>query len=90
MKEIPKPEELKSVVDVGLSAEIKRFILELSKTSIQLKRRIQLLCFEIDEFKQALIKQGIKVIDDHVRPDVIRFYVSDPFGNRIEFMENKN
>ncbi|MFE7912232.1 glyoxalase, partial [Bacillus mobilis] len=23
-------------------------------------------------------------------PDVIRFYVSDPFGNRIEFMENKN
>ncbi|MRS09302.1 glyoxalase, partial [Bacillus anthracis] len=32
----------------------------------------------------------IEVIDDHARPDVIRFYVSDPFGNRIEFMENKN
>ena len=31
---------------------------------------------KIDEFKQALIKQGIEVIDDHVRPDVIRFYVS--------------
>ncbi|MGQ0515790.1 glyoxalase, partial [Bacillus sp. D-CC] len=45
---------------------------------------------KIDEFKQALIQQGIEVIDDYARPDVIRFYVSDPFGNRIEFMENKN
>ncbi|MEH6979410.1 glyoxalase, partial [Bacillus pseudomycoides] len=28
-------------------------------------------------------------IDDYARPDIIRFYVSDPFGNRLEFMENK-
>ena len=77
------------MVDVGLSVEIKRFILELSKTSIQLKGASGFLCFKIDEFKQELIKQGIEVIDDHARPDVIRFYVSDPFGNRIEFMENK-
>ncbi len=45
---------------------------------------------EINEFKQTLIEQGVKVIDDYARPDVIRFYVSDPFGNRIEFMQNKD
>ena len=78
------------MVGAGLSVEIKRFISELSKTSIQLKGASSFYVLKIDEFKQALIKQGIEVIDDHVRPDVIRFYVSDPFGNRIEFMENKN
>ena len=73
----------------GLSVEIKRFISELSKTLPQLKGTSGFYVLNIDEFKQALIQQGIEVIDDHARPDVIRFYVSDPFGNRIEFMENK-
>ena len=78
------------MVDVGLSVEIKRFISELSKTSSQQKGASSFYVLKIDEFKQELIKQGMEVIDDHARPDVIRFYVSDPFGNRIEFMENKN
>ena len=64
------------MVGAGLSVEIKRFISELSKTSIQLKGASSFYVLKIDEFKQALIKQGIEVIDDHVRPDVIRFYVS--------------
>ncbi len=57
----------------------------------RLKRLIRLFYVnEINEFKQTLIEQGVKVIDDYARPDVIRFYVSDPFGNRIEFMQNKD
>ncbi|WP_459500097.1 VOC family protein [Bacillus sp. C1] len=43
----------------------------------------------IDKFKKKLIEQGIQVIDDHARADIIRFYVSDPFGNRLEFVGGK-
>ncbi|WP_396021835.1 glyoxalase [Bacillus cereus group sp. BfR-BA-01492] len=43
----------------------------------------------IDELKERLIEQEIQVIDDDARPDVIRFYIFDPFGNRIECMENR-
>ena len=44
MVEIPKPEELKNEVDVGLNVEIKKSILVSSGTLHQLKRLIQLLC----------------------------------------------
>ena len=90
MEEIPKPEELKNEVDVGLNAEIKKSILVSSGTLHQLKEPSSFYVNEINEFKQTLIEQGVKVIDDYARPDVIRFYVSDPFGNRIEFMQNKD
>ena len=90
MVEIPKPEELKNEVDVGLNVEIKKSILVSSGTLHQLKSSSSFYVNEINEFKQTLIEQGVKVIDDYARPDVIRFYVSDPFGNRIEFMQNKD
>lgn len=41
----------------------------------------------IKEFQEVLRKKGVSVIEDTARPDVTRFYVFDPFGNRIEFME---
>ena len=44
MEEIPKPEELKNEVDVGLNAEIKKSILVSSGTLHRLKRLIHFLC----------------------------------------------
>ncbi|NUU76381.1 VOC family protein [Paenibacillus xylanilyticus] len=43
----------------------------------------------LEALKQRLKDNQIRVIDDHVRDDegVYRFYVNDPFGNRLEFME---
>jgi catechol 2,3-dioxygenase-like lactoylglutathione lyase family enzyme len=35
----------------------------------------------------AIVAAGITVIPDTALPDVRRFYASDPFGNRIEFIE---
>lgn len=43
----------------------------------------------IEEFQQVLTKKGVSVLEDKARPGITRFYVFDPFGNRIEFMENK-
>ena len=86
----PKPEELKKRGGCWFKCGNQEIHIGVEQNFNPTKRRIQLFVLKIDEFKQELIKQGMEVIDDHARPDVIRFYVSDPFGNRIEFMENKN
>lgn len=36
------------------------------------------------------MQKGVAVTVDTARPDVTRFYVLDPFGDRIEFMEREN
>jgi catechol 2,3-dioxygenase-like lactoylglutathione lyase family enzyme len=43
----------------------------------------------IDELREYLIRKGVKVIDDDARADegIKRFYLNDPFGNRLEFLE---
>ncbi|WP_152393618.1 VOC family protein [Paenibacillus guangzhouensis] len=43
----------------------------------------------LDELRAYLLQNGIHVIDDMARVEeaVRRFYVQDPFGNRIEFLE---
>jgi catechol 2,3-dioxygenase-like lactoylglutathione lyase family enzyme len=44
---------------------------------------------KINVFRQHLIEHNIRVINDNAREqeDCQRIYVSDPFGNRIEFIE---
>ena len=44
----------------------------------------------IEDFQENITQKGVSVIVDTARPDVTRFYVLDPFGNRIEFMEHKD
>jgi catechol 2,3-dioxygenase-like lactoylglutathione lyase family enzyme len=41
----------------------------------------------IDELKEHLITNGIDVVEDNNLPGANRFYISDPFGNRIEVLE---
>jgi catechol 2,3-dioxygenase-like lactoylglutathione lyase family enzyme len=43
----------------------------------------------LDELREHLIKHNVQVIDDDARADegVKRFYMNDPFGNRLEFLE---
>jgi catechol 2,3-dioxygenase-like lactoylglutathione lyase family enzyme len=43
----------------------------------------------IEDLRAYLIKHNLQIIDDDARADegVIRFYMNDPFGNRLEFLE---
>lgn len=41
----------------------------------------------IEELKKHLKANGIEVIEDDKLPGAKRFYISDPFGNRIEMLE---
>jgi catechol 2,3-dioxygenase-like lactoylglutathione lyase family enzyme len=40
-----------------------------------------------DELRARLVGAGIEVRDDVSLPGVSRFYVDDPFGNRLEFRQ---
>lgn len=42
----------------------------------------------LDALRQRLQAEGHRVQDDDALPGVRRFYVDDPFGNRLEFMES--
>ena len=43
----------------------------------------------LNELREHLLQNNIQVTDDEARADegVRRFYVNDPFGNRLEFLE---
>lgn len=43
----------------------------------------------IEVLKNHLRTSGIEIIEDNKLPGANRFYVSDPFGNRIEMLEWK-
>ena len=40
----------------------------------------------LDALRERLVLAGIEVVDDDALPGVSRFYVADPFGNRIELL----
>ncbi len=49
-------------------------------------------CFRVnglDQLQKILNEAGISVIWDAEIPGVRRFYTSDPFGNRLEFQEDR-
>ncbi|MEN1934148.1 VOC family protein [Paenibacillus sp. 102] len=90
LEEIPKPEELRKRGGCWFRCGNQEIHIGVEQSfSPAKKAHPAFYVHKIDEFKKKLVEQGIQVIDDHARLDVIRFYASDPFGNRLEFMENK-
>ncbi len=43
---------------------------------------------DLNGLRERLVAHGIGVIDDENLPGTRRFYVQDPWGNRLEFMED--
>ena len=52
-----------------------------------LKTHPALLVEGLDEFRSSLADRGYAPSEDEPLPGYRRFYVSDPFGNRLEFIE---
>ncbi len=46
-----------------------------------------LLVHDLDELRERLVAAGVRVTEDEPLPGFARFYATDPFGNRIEFLE---
>jgi catechol 2,3-dioxygenase-like lactoylglutathione lyase family enzyme len=45
-----------------------------------------LIVSDLDEARAHFVASGIGVVDDEALPGFDRFYVSDPFGNRLEIL----
>jgi catechol 2,3-dioxygenase-like lactoylglutathione lyase family enzyme len=41
----------------------------------------------LEELRQLFLFRGIQIVDDEKLPGTRRFYVDDPWGNRLEFLE---
>lgn len=41
----------------------------------------------LEELRRLFVFRGMEIVDDQSLPETRRFYVDDPWGNRLEFLE---
>ncbi|MFS0869746.1 VOC family protein [Paenibacillus xylanilyticus] len=88
--EIPKPEVLKKRGGVWFQCGTHQVHIGVQYGFVPAKKAHPAFHVQnLEALKQRLKGNQIRVIDDNVRDDegVNRFYVNDPFGNRLEFLE---
>lgn len=88
LREIPKPEAIRSRGGVWFDAgDLDVHVsIEESRTGPDAYRHFGLECEDVDELRQRLESVGIVTEDGRPAPWK-RFFVRDPFGNRIEIHE---
>ncbi|MFD2116301.1 VOC family protein [Paenibacillus yanchengensis] len=88
--EIPKPEALKQRGGVWFQCGIHQVHIGVQKNFVPaIKAHPAFHVQNLDKLRQHLQNNDIQVMDDEARIDegVKRFYLNDPFGNRLEFLE---
>jgi catechol 2,3-dioxygenase-like lactoylglutathione lyase family enzyme len=86
--EIPKPESIRNRGGIWLRAndfDI-HISVEAQRTGVDTYRHFGLECADVDAVRAKLISAGIATEDGRPVPWQ-RFFVHDPFGNRIEIHE---
>lgn len=88
LREIPKPEPLRVRGGVwfdagGLDLHVS---VEETRTGVDALRHFGLECADVDGVRARLKESGIEMEDGRPAPWK-RFFVRDPFGNRIEIHE---
>ena len=89
LKEIDKPEPLASCG--GCWFEAPEIIVHLGVQDgfvAALKAHPAFLASNLEELRNAMKDAGVEVVADSALGDVHRFYAMDPFGNRIEFIQD--
>ncbi|CAG7653966.1 VOC family protein [Paenibacillus allorhizosphaerae] len=88
--EIPKPEKLRSRGGVWFLCGAHQVHIGVQNDFVPAtKAHPAFHVHNVDALRSSLLDKGMKVTDDDVRADegVKRFYLNDPFGNRLEFLE---
>ena len=89
-REQPKPEPLRSRGGLWLHAGSAALHLGLEAEFRPAKKAHPAFVVQaLDELAERLIEAGSEPRWDRELPDVRRFFVDDPFGNRLEFDEAK-
>jgi len=87
-QEIEKPKTLKQRGGVWFQAGNVRLHIGVEENFVPAKKAHPAIEVEqLEALRKNLEHRGIKTIIDTRLPGADRFYVYDPFGNRIEFLE---
>lgn len=88
LKEIPKPENLRGRGGCWFQFGPQEIHVGVQKDFVPAtKAHPGLLVEGLEEFLNSLAIKGIQIKEDAPINGRSRFFVSDPFGNRIEFLE---
>jgi catechol 2,3-dioxygenase-like lactoylglutathione lyase family enzyme len=86
--EVEKPEELKKRGGVWFEFGNYQIHIGIEEPFYPAKKAHPAFEIEnIEKLKKHLVTNGIDVIEDDKLPGAKRFYISDPFGNRMELLE---
>jgi catechol 2,3-dioxygenase-like lactoylglutathione lyase family enzyme len=88
--EIPKPENLRKRGGVWFQCGIHQVHIGVQKDFVPAtKAHPAFQVSQLDELQRYLMSHSIQTVPDDARDDegVRRFYLNDPFGNRLEFIE---
>lgn len=88
--EIPKPDGLKKRGGVWFQCGSHQVHIGVQQNFVPaLKAHPAFHVQNIESLRERVIGKGVPVLDDDARSEegVRRFYLHDPFGNRLEFME---
>ena len=87
-KEIEKPELLRKNGGVWFMAGAIQLHIGMEEGFVSAKKAHPAFRVEnIDELKEYLDGEGVEYTDDNQLPGANRFYLNDPFDNRLEFLE---
>lgn len=88
MVEIEKPEALRKRGGVWFQCGMQQVHIGIDPTFFPATKAHPAFHVQhLAELKEKLLSHGIPVRDDELLPGAQRFYVADPFGNRLEFLE---
>jgi len=89
LQEIPKPEALQT--RGGFWLEIGSFQIHVGTEDdfdrTKTKAHIAYLVEDLDAWREKMKSRGIKILEGIPIPNYSRFEFRDPFGNRVEFLE---
>ncbi|GHH99445.1 glyoxalase [Neobacillus kokaensis] len=88
MEEIPKPENLAKRGGVWFKCGVHQLHIGIQENFIPAKKAHPAFHVEnLEALRDRLIDNEIKVKVDEPLKGAKRFYVDDPFGNRLEFLQ---
>ncbi|MFC4620021.1 VOC family protein [Camelliibacillus cellulosilyticus] len=87
MTEIPKPANLMKKGGVWFQCGAQQLHIGIQEDFVPAKKAHPAFHVEnLEALREQLIKNNVPVKDDDELPGATRFYVDDPFGNRIEML----
>jgi catechol 2,3-dioxygenase-like lactoylglutathione lyase family enzyme len=89
MREIEKPEALRARGGCWFECGAQQLHIGVEKDFHPARKaHPAFVAINSNELRHALLARGVKVTDDVSLPGTRRFFAEDPWGNRLEFLEN--